>query len=65
MEWSANEAAAADLSPNNHGFAMADWREILNVRVTGCPLRPGKPPIDNKPTPSYLSANDGWARFYA
>ncbi len=26
---------AADLSPNNHGFAMADWRERLNVRVSG------------------------------
>ena len=34
MEWSASLRTAADLSPNNHGFAMADWRASLNVRVT-------------------------------
>jgi len=26
---------SADLSPNNRGFAMADWTACLNVRVSG------------------------------
>ena len=30
-----NLRTAADLSPNNHGFAMAGRREGLNVRVSG------------------------------
>ncbi len=35
---------------------MADLGAKVNVRVTFRTVKPGgKPPIDNKPTPSYLS----------
>ena len=35
MEWSASaRGSAADLSPNNHGIAMAVGLQNLNVRVT-------------------------------
>jgi hypothetical protein len=55
---------AANLSPNNHGFAMAVSLPFLNVPVTLNPLKGrGKPPIDNKPTPSYLSPDPGLLRL--
>jgi len=62
LDWNGPQSlrTAADLSPNNGGFAMAVWHAALNVRVTGPSLGRGKPPIDNKPTPSYLSANANW-----
>jgi hypothetical protein len=48
-----------DYSPNNRGFAMADWHPPIDVHVTGGTLNLGKPPIDNNPTPSYLSLGIG------
>jgi len=38
-----NLRTAADLSPNNYGFAMAGRREGLNVRVSGRAFDRGKP----------------------
>jgi hypothetical protein len=51
----------ADFSPNNGGFAMADWSAPINVRVTGGSANLGKPPIDNNPTPPYLSLSIGYS----
>jgi hypothetical protein len=48
-----------DYSPNNGGFAMADWHAPINVRVTGWMLNLREAPIDNNPTPSYLSLSVG------
>jgi len=50
-----------DYSPNNGGFAMADWHAPINVHVTGWSLNRYKPRIDNNPTPSYLSLGVGYS----
>jgi len=41
LEWGVRslQRTAADLSPNNPGFAMVDWRSRLNVRVSGFPAK--------------------------
>jgi len=61
LDWNGPQSlrTAADLSPNNRGFAMAVWHAGLDDRVTGSSLGRGKPPIDNNPTPSYLSLERG------
>jgi hypothetical protein len=49
----------ADLSPNNHGFAMASTSRGRDKSVTGSRKPLLAQAIDNNPTPSYLSVDLG------